>query len=130
MAGLLTLVIVAISFFGAKGIAAVYFPNAEPPLDITVEGTPEQNARGEYLADIGCILYQGTYKGDIFVTNPEFPLAGGVNIAEAEEEFIEMMRSGVRPGNDPFPAEMPFQNAAKMTDADLKALFAYLTTDP
>ena len=43
------------------------------------------------------------------------------------EQFFEMMRSGVRPGNNPFPETMPWQNAARMTDDDLAALYAYLT---
>ena len=54
------------------------------------------------------------------------PLVGGITQAE----FVEMMRSGVRPGNRPFPDTMPYQNAAKMTDGDLAALYAYLTTNP
>ncbi len=253
-----------------------------------VEGTPEQIARGRYLADIGCIPCHGTYEGAFFVTDPEFPLAGGNDLMSAEEalppigqliaenltpggkladytdgeifrslrhginqdgrrtgfmgllpfgqmsdddlialiaflrsqeavvpegptgtrlnylgmiffgaglfppaqdnpdiipavaagptaeygkyvatfgecrgchgpdmtgtpadaffdavpnprplvntmtlaEFIEMFRTGVRPGNDPFPDGMPWQNASKMTDADLEALYVYLTTEP
>ena len=46
--------------------------------------------------------------------------------ATTEEQFMEMMRTGVRPGNNPFPDTMPWQNAAHMTDTDLAALYAYL----
>ena len=45
-AGLLTLLFAAIAFLGAKGMADLYFPGAEPAPDLTVEGTPEQIARG------------------------------------------------------------------------------------
>jgi len=38
-----------------------------------------------------------------------------------------MMRSGVKPGGVAFPETMPWRNAAKMTDDDLAALYAYLT---
>jgi hypothetical protein len=38
-----------------------------------------------------------------------------------------MMRTGVRPGGVAFPETMPWQNASKMTDDDLAALYAYLT---
>ena len=50
--------------------------------------------------------------------------------AHSEAEFVEMMRTGIRPGDRPFPDTMPWQNAAKMTDDDLAALYAYLATQP
>jgi mono/diheme cytochrome c family protein len=264
-----------------------YLPGADPAPDMTVEGTPDQVARGEYLADIGCIACHGTYTNG-YDEDPEFPLAGGANFAELDaelppigtivsenltpggkladysdgeifrairhgvgqdghrlmfmpflpfgnisdedimaiisflrsqpavtskvqtgsrpnflaavligaglfpaaetfpdhiaapepgpnteygkyvatfgecrgchgpdmtgtpasmfgpavpnpralvgslevDEFIEMMRSGVRPGNNPFPDTMPWQNASKMNDEDLSALYVYLTTAP
>jgi hypothetical protein len=56
------------------------------------------------------------------VPNPR-PLVGSLS----QEQFFEKMRSGVRPGNRPFPDAMPWQNAAKMTGDDLAALYAYLT---
>ncbi len=56
------------------------------------------------------------------VPNPR-PLVAAMK----EEQFVEMMRSGVRPGNAPFPETMPWQNAAHMTDTDLAALYTYLT---
>jgi len=45
----------------------------------------------------------------------------------SEEQFVAMMRSGVKPDGVAFPATMPWQNAAQMTDTDLAALYAYLT---
>jgi mono/diheme cytochrome c family protein len=59
------------------------------------------------------------------VPNPRFLVS---ELSQAQ--FVEMMRSGVRPGNNPFPETMPWQNAARMTDSDLAALYAYLTTEP
>jgi len=46
------------------------------------------------------------------------------------EEFVQAMRTGVRPGDTPFADLMPWQNAAQMSDADLAALYTYLTTAP
>ena len=37
-----------------------------------------------------------------------------------------MMRSSVKPDGVAFPETMPWQNASKMTDDDLSALYAYL----
>ncbi|MBK7181365.1 MAG: hypothetical protein IPH82_30005 [Chloroflexi bacterium] len=45
-----------------------------------------------------------------------------------QTEFAGMMRSGVKPDGQPFPGTIPWQNAFKMTDNDLAALYAYLTT--
>jgi cytochrome c553 len=56
------------------------------------------------------------------IPNPR-PLVGTLT----QEQFIEMMRSGQRPGGKAFPETMPYQNAAQMTDEDLAALYAYLT---
>lgn len=44
-----------------------------------------------------------------------------------QEQFVTMLRSGVKPDGVIFPETMPWQNAAKMTDDDLAALYAYLT---
>ncbi len=59
---------------------------------------------------------------------PAVPNPRPLVAATTEEQFAEMMRSGVRPDNTPFPETMPWQNAAQMTDQDLAALYAYLTT--
>jgi mono/diheme cytochrome c family protein len=48
-----------------------------------------------------------------------------------EQNFIEAMRSGKHQGRGrPMLPPMPWFNYAKMTDADLKAMFAYLRTVP
>jgi mono/diheme cytochrome c family protein len=286
LAGLLTLIFVAMVFMGGKGIAVTYFPDAPPAPEITIAGTPEQVARGEYLVSLSCVGCHGAADANGNPTG-EMPLTGGWNVAEAEgfgfmgsmvtenltpggklagysdgelfrvlrhsinqegeklgfmdflpykelsdadteaiiaylrsvdaaettvetgdkmnfigavltgagilppqalgaetvtappegvtadygkyvatygecsgchgpdltgveasslgpaipsprplvneltqEEFFEMMRTGIRPGSGPFPETMPWQNAAKMTDNDLAALYAYLTTEP
>jgi hypothetical protein len=42
------------------------------------------------------------------------------------EQFIQVMRTGIRPGGTEL--KMPWKNATKMSDADLGALYTYLTT--
>ncbi|MBK8904758.1 MAG: c-type cytochrome [Anaerolineaceae bacterium] len=59
------------------------------------------------------------------VPNPR-PLVGELDQAA----FFTMMRSGTKPDGTPFLETMPWQNAAKMTDSDLAALYAYLTAEP
>lgn len=53
--------------------------------------------------------------------------------AWSEEMFIKILRSGKHMGSDaarPILPPMPWQNYAKMTDEDLKAVFAYLKSLP
>jgi cytochrome c553 len=56
------------------------------------------------------------------IPNPRL-LVGTLN----QDQFFEMMRGGIKPDGVAFPDTMPWQNAARMTDNDLAALFAYLT---
>lgn len=82
-AGLLTLAFVAVAFLGAKGIATVYFPGAEPAPDLKVAAMPAQTARGEYLVNLSCVGCHGATGADGNPTG-EQPLSGGWNIAAAE----------------------------------------------
>jgi cytochrome c553 len=43
------------------------------------------------------------------------------------EQFVQTMCTSLRPSGVPFTEAMPWQIAAKMTDDDLAALYAYLT---
>ncbi len=153
-AGLLTIFFGAIAFFGGKGIGYFYFPGADAAPELVVEGTPEQIARGEYLADIGCILCHGTYEGDTIDFNPEFPLAGGLDLAAAEEalppvgrlvsenltpagkladytdgELFRAIRHGInRNGHRTgFMGLLPF---GQMNDDDIIALIAFIRSQP
>lgn len=46
------------------------------------------------------------------------------------EQFIQTLRTGVRPNGKAFADLMPWENASRMTDKDLEALYIYLTTKP
>lgn len=59
------------------------------------------------------------------VPNPR-PLVGTLS----QEQFAQMMRTGVKPGGVAFPETMPWQIASRLTEDDLAALYAYLTTNP
>ncbi|MFN3331521.1 MAG: c-type cytochrome [Caldilinea sp.] len=106
-------------------------------------GTPEQGAAtvtappqgvtaeyGKYVATFGeC---RGCHGPDAIgapatsvsaaIPNPR-PLVSTLSL----EQFVTMMRTGVKPGNVAFPETMPWEVASKMTDDDLAALYAYLT---
>ncbi len=120
-----------LNFIGAIMLGAGMFGAAPPPAPANITAPPEGPTPeyGKYVATYGeCRGCHGpTMTGSpatsvaAAVPNPR-PLVGTIS----QEQFVEMMRSGVRPGNNPFPETMPWQNASKMTDADLAALYAYL----
>lgn len=148
LAGLLTLVLVAITFFGGKGIGAAYFPNADPAPKLTVAGTPEQIARGKYLVNLSCIGCHSAVGGD-GIPSEQHPLTGGWNISAAEGfgfvgdlvtenltpggklanysdgELFRLMRTGINADGDlaAFMSLMPY---TQLSDDDTEAIIAYL----
>ena len=118
------------NFVGAVVMGSGMFPPSTPgaesvkapPAGITAE-------YGKYVATFGeC---RGCHGPDVTgvpasalgpaVPNPR-PSVG----TWTKEQFIQTMRTGMRPSGAAFTPGMPWQAAAKMTDADLAALYAYL----
>ena len=94
--GLLTLVLGLVSFLAGKGLAVMYIVPAPVP-DLTVAGTPQQIARGEYLVNVACVGCHGTNGTE------KMPLTGGLDIAagEGEEDFSfagSMVTANLTPG--------------------------------
>lgn len=121
-----------LNFLGAVMSGAGMFGAAAPPAPASITAPPEgvTAAYGKYVATFGeC---RGCHGPDVAgapatsvspaIPNPR-PLVSTLN----QEQFIAMMRSGIKPAGVAFPATMPWQNAAKMTNNDLAALYAYLT---
>ncbi len=149
-AGLLTLVLTAVTFAGGRGIAAYYFPNAKPAPDLKMTGTSEQIARGEYVVNIACIHCHGTTTAE---NEYGLPLAGGYDIgAEAGLSFIgQVVTQNLTPGGklaDYTDGEifrairhgvnkdgqllvfMPLLPFGEMADSDIEAVIAYLRAQP
>lgn len=124
-----------LNFLGAVMSGAGMFGEAPPPAPAVVTAPPEGITAeyGKYVATYGeC---RGCHGPDVTGTpatsvSPAIPNPRPLVNELSQEEFVEMMRTGIRPGNSPFPETMPYQNAAAMTDDDLAALYAYLTTEP
>jgi hypothetical protein len=81
--GLFTLILLVVVVLASKGFAAIYAPDVVPAPDLTVAGTPEQVARGEYLVNLSCIGCHGAVDAEGNPTG-EQPLSGGWNISAAE----------------------------------------------
>jgi mono/diheme cytochrome c family protein len=123
------------NFLGAVMSGAGLFGEPPPPAPAIVTAPPQGvNAEyGKYVATFGeCRGCHGTdmtgspaTSVSPAIVNPR-PFAGTLTL----EEFIQTMRTGVRPSGTPFNEAMPWQNASNMTDDDLAALYVYLTTTP
>lgn len=98
-AGLLTLLFAGITFFGSKGVVNAYFPGAPPAPELTVAGTPEQVARGEYLVTIACMGCHSQVGAD-GAPSRQHPLSGGWNLSEYDGfGFIgDMVTENLTPG--------------------------------
>lgn len=121
-----------LNFIGAIFMGSGLFPpklmGAEavqaPPAGITAD-------YGKYVATFGeC---RGCHGPDLTGTpesamSPAVPNPRLLVSTLTQAQFVTMLRSGVKPDGVTFPETMPWQNAAKMTDDDLAALYVYLTT--
>lgn len=151
-AGLLTLVFAAVSFWGARGFVTGYFSSADPAPEFSVEGTPEQVARGEYIVNIACIGCHSAV-GEDGQPSEKYPLTGGWNMSQAEGfgfigdmitenltpggklagytdgEIFRVLRSGVDKNGRGLGvmSSLPYN---QLSDDDLKAIIAYLRSLP
>lgn len=107
----------------APDLIAKNSPRTAPEPGVTVE-------YGQYLVRVaacgechGNDLAGGTNEGA-----PKGPnlTPGGAFAAYREEDFLKVFHTGVTPGGNVLSEEMPWENYGKMTDDELKAIFAYL----
>jgi mono/diheme cytochrome c family protein/cytochrome c553 len=121
-----------LNYIGMLAAGAGYYGNPNVPSTTVIappEGvTPEY---GKYVATYGdCRTCHGP---DMTGTKATIVLPAAPDVRPyvssiSEDQFMEMMRTGVRPNKVPFTDYMPWQNAENMTDNDLAALYLYLTT--
>jgi mono/diheme cytochrome c family protein len=100
--------------------------------------------RGEYVARAadcmschtapGGKMYAGgdqlkTIFGSIFGPNITPDVATGIG-SWSKQDFVNVLRKGIRKDGSPLYPAMPYADYTKMTDADVDALWAYLRTIP
>ncbi len=149
---LLTLLVGAIAITGGLGLKAFYFPGVLAAPDLTVAGTAEQVARGEYLVNISCIGCHSSVGADGNPTE-QHPLTGGWNIAAAEGfgfagdmvtenltpggklagysdgELFRVLRHSVNNRGQRL-VFMDFMPYKQLSDDDIEAIIAYLRSLP
>ena len=104
-------------------------PRAAPPAGPTA-------AYGKYLA-AGCTGCHGTgFTGGKIAGPPGIPQAANLTMHPTglagwtEQDFIRALREGKRPDGSAIDPFMPWRTTARMTDDELRALWAYLRTLP
>lgn len=124
-----TRILIALGMFStAPDLIAQNGPRPTPELAVSVE-------YGQYLARVAACA--DCHGNDLAGgTNPGAPMGpnltpGGAFAAYREEDFLKVFHTGVTPGGRTLSEEMPWENYGKMTDDELKSLFAYLKSlDP
>lgn len=110
-----------------------------------IDASPDQIARGMYLARLGnCVschtrpggqefvggrMFRTTYGflGRLYSTNITPDIATGIG-GWTEAQFLRALREGRSPSNHWYLPAFPYANFARLTDEDGKAIFAYLRT--
>ncbi len=139
LGGLATLVCLAVTFVIGKGMFELYRPYPVAAVDVAIEGTPEQIARGQHLAEFLCASCHSS--------NGELPLTGGTNLSEdtgmplgdvyapnitpagkiqdlSDADIFRIFRTGVEPSGR--LTAMAFFPVRHLSDEDARAIIAYL----
>jgi cytochrome c553 len=120
-----------LNFLGMLLYGSGMFPLPAPAADKVTAPPPGVTAEyGKYVATFGeCAGCHGPDVTGVAATamSPAVPNPRPIIGTWTREQFIQTMRTGVRPSGAAFTKAMPWRNAAKMTDDDLAALYAYLT---
>jgi mono/diheme cytochrome c family protein len=110
------------------------FPLPAPAADVVTAPPPGVTAEyGKYVATFGeCAGCHGPDVTGVAASamSPAVPNPRPIIATWTKEQFVQTMRTGVRPTGAPFTEGMPWQSASKMTDDDLAALYAYLRANP
>lgn len=143
LAGLLALVLLAVTFVMGKGFYELYRPYHVATVNVSVAGTPEQVARGQHLAGFVCASCHSK--------NGELPLSGGKNLSEdtgmplgdvypanitpggklrelSDSDVFRILRTGIEPGGR--LTAMAFFPVRNLSDEDAQAIIAYLRQAP
>jgi cytochrome c553 len=120
-----------INFMGMLLYGSGMFPLPAPAADHVAAPPQGVSAEyGKYVATFGeCSGCHGPDVSGVEATSmsPAVPNPRPIINTWTLEQFVQTMRTGVRPSSMPFTENMPWQNASKMTDDDLAALYLYLT---
>lgn len=145
LAGLLTLLVALVFIVATIGFLKVTVPPGNPASTVKVQGTPQQLARGEALAQMCTGCHTPDNKPPLiggnenFAAIPNGPMLGTIyspNLTPAGEvkdwsdgEIIRAIREGVHKSGRPLLV-MPTNSFHNLSDTDVQAIVAYLRSQP
>lgn len=144
LGALATLVFVALTFGVGKGFTTVYMPPSALDANLKVEATPEQIARGKYIAEVSCAGCHDPDKTGALVGGMDFskeipiPMGNmvsrnltpaGVLAERTDAELFRVIRHGVTQDGS-LSGFMSFMPYRQLSDDDTKALIAYMRSQP
>jgi cytochrome c553 len=90
---------------------------------------PPAQAENEVRSSLDLTAWSGPW-GVSYSANLTPDPTTGIGKRYDEAKFIQAMRTGKKPEGEPLLPPMPWPMIGKMTDDDLKAIYAYLQTLP
>lgn len=131
----------AAALAACAALATVFAPLTARAADAVSSADPALVAHGEYLARAGdCIACHTTQGGKPFAGGLKFDTPIGAiystNITPDAntgigkwryDDFAKAVRQGVRPNGETLYPAMPYPSYARLSDDDMKALYAYFT---
>lgn len=133
LATLILLAAVAVYALSARKLASRDLPEvtALPPADSAMA------ARGPRLVRVlGCTGCHGSdLGGSVMVESPVFGRLVAPNLTQTRErfsddDFVRVLRHGLRPDGTPLTPAMPSQAFTHLSDRDLAAILAYVRSQP
>lgn len=120
----------SISVVGAILVSLFPLQTAQPPVTEPVVAPPPGPTAeyGSYLISIsGCYDCHGhNLTGGTEAFAPVGPNIAVIPDRWSEQEFVDAMRTGVRPDGVPFGPDMPWRDFELYSDDDFRAMYAYL----
>lgn len=116
-----------------EGMPALHIDHQAPYNTPPAEG--ETAAYGAYLVEMGqCTACHGAELagGQVSRSAPVGPnlTPGGDLGGWTEDDFLRALRSGIEPTGEQIDTYMPWQFFTRMTDTEIKAIWAYLGSQP
>lgn len=141
---LLTVIFLLVALVTTRGLYEAYRPRGNPVEQIRVQGTPEQIARGQHLANALC--------ASCHTTNTQLPLSGGRDVAAdspipighfysinltpagplkdwSDGEILRVLREGIDRDGQPLLV-MSSNGVRYLSEEDKQAVIAYLRSQP
>lgn len=107
-----------------------YIANAQSGCNDCHIGAPDTRSPARWPSNGGLYLAGGRYFGPVGPAPDLTPDETGLPNGLTQQQFVDIMRTGVDPEGHPVRSTMPWETYRNMTDRDLLAIYDYLLSIP